>query len=503
MSDRVKSEAKLARRDVLKVAAGAASGILAHSAARTVADDEKPEELMIDVYTDRLSYQPGEQIGLHVSTNARKYSLEIARVGADREVVMRKSELPGVRCSVPPDASTHGCRWPTALTIDVPGGWRTGYYNVVLRAVGAEGKTAVGEGFFVVRSARPGQDTKILLQLSTNTYNAYNDFGGTSLYVGGERPLQGDRVSFARPMSPGFLSRPDRELSRWHPYAGWHRWERPFVEWLEHAGYKIDYAVNSDLEFHPEILKEYRLVLSVGHDEYWSKPMRDHLEKFITDGGNVAFFSGNVAYWQVRSEDDGRALVCYKFNYEDDPHFKGGDLATLSSLWSHRLIQRPENQLTGVSFCYGGYHRFRSAPKGAGAYTVYRPDHWVFAGTEFKWGDILGENLDLVGYECDGCEYGFRDGLPYPTHADGTPENFEILALCPASLWPGDVEFHSNALYGEGTTRRRQRGAAVMGTYTRGGTVFTTGCTEWSVGLEAIDPTVERITRNVLDRLST
>ena len=47
------------------------------------------------------------------------------------------------------------------------------------------------------------------------------------------------------------------------------------------------------------------------------------------------------------------------------------------------------------------------------------------------------------------------------------------------------------------------RGAAVLGTYTDGGTVFTTGCTEWSRGLEGRDPHVMRITTNVLDRLST
>ena len=81
------------------------------------------------------------------------------------------------------------------------------------------------------------------------------------------------------------------------------------MEWAERAGYRFDYAVNSDLEFHPEILQHYRLGLSVGHDEYWSASMRDHLAAFLAEGGNVAFLSGNVASWQVRSEDNGRALV--------------------------------------------------------------------------------------------------------------------------------------------------------------------------------------------------
>ncbi len=502
VNQNTQSCAQVDRRTMLKAAAGAASGMLVPSAMTPAEATPESDDLTIDGYTGRLSYAAGEPIHLHVSTNAPSYSLEIARVGAERQVVLRQQKLPGALHTVPPNASTHGCKWPVSHTINVPDDWRSGYYSIVLRADGRHGAAAAGEAFFVVRAARPGSKTKILLQLATNTYNAYNDFGGSSLYAGGALPLQGKRVSFERPMSPGFLSRPDRELSRWHPYAGWHQWERSFVAWAERSGYAFDYAVNSDLESRPDLLQHYRLVLSVGHDEYWSAPMRDNLEKFIAAGGNVAFFSGNVSYWQVRSEDDGRALVCYKASYEEDPNFKSGKHKTLATLWSHRLVERPENELTGVSFCYGGYHRFRSAPKGAGAYTIYRPDHWVFAGSGLKWGDELGAEAGVVGYECDGCDYGFKDGLPVPTHADGTPEDFEILALCPASLWDTDVEFHSKALYGEGSGRRRHLGAAVMGAYSRGGTVFTTGCTEWTRGLEKADPEVERITRNVLDRLS-
>ena len=132
----------------------------------------------------------------------------------------------------------------------------------------------------MVRSARPGRDTKILLQLCTNTYNAYNNWGGSSLYGGPKGPAR--RVSFERPYV-GFVPG-DRFTSR---YSGWRNWEQPFVAWAEAAGYRLDFAVNSDLEFRPEILKGYRLVLSVGHDEYWSAPMRDHLEAFIGAGGNV------------------------------------------------------------------------------------------------------------------------------------------------------------------------------------------------------------------------
>src|SRR5262249_27921429 len=147
-----------------------------------------------------------------------------------------------------------------------------------------------------------------------------------------------------------------------------------------------------------EMLEPYRLVLSVGHDEYWSAPMRDHLEAFIASGGNVAFFSGNACFWQVRSADGGRALVGWKQDYQGDPLYAGGDHPLLSPMGSNRLVKRPENQLTGVSFAYGGYHRFfEQYPDGPGAYTVHRPDHWVFAGTGLKQRDLLGANDQVVG----------------------------------------------------------------------------------------------------------
>src|SRR5690606_14670517 len=187
--------------------------------------------------------------------------------------------------------------------------------------------------------ARPR--AKILLQLATNTYNAYNNWGGFSLYAyNGRNGNQGHRVSFERP-----------------PASLFPLWEQQFVEWAERNGVEMDYIANNDLEFHPEELEGRTLVLSVGHDEYWSAPMRDTLEAFIGRGGNGAFFSGNTCCWQIRNEDGGAAFTSWKQNYHSDPVYaarQGYDL--LSSLWSHHLVKRPENQLTGVGFLWGGYH---------------------------------------------------------------------------------------------------------------------------------------------------
>jgi hypothetical protein len=299
----------------------------------------------------------------------------------------------------------------------------------------------------------------------------------------GRDGVQGRRVSFARPMPGGSIR----------------RWELPFIRWAEANGYQLDYAVNNDLADRPELLEHYRLVLSVGHDEYWSKPMRDRLEAFIARGGNVAFFSGNVACWQVRHEDD--ALVCFKEYYRDDPLYRpDGPNPLLSTLSSHYLLDRPENMLTGVGVLGGGFHKSHGQyMDGSGAFTVHRPEHWVFAGTNVRRGGEFGGAQSIVGYECDGCEFELRDGRPTPTGRDRTPTNFEILATGPAKWgpeatltwyerWPAD-----------------QQGAACLGLYERpgGGTVFTAGTTDWSHGLaDEPDPIVDRITRNVLERLS-
>ena len=448
---------------------------------------DQPRPLFVEGYSGMVSYDPGDDLTLHVSTSASRFDVEITRLGGERQTVWTREAVPGAEHPVPENASSHGCGWPATLKLNIPAAWRSGYYHVALRVRDGGGKfiqrntrTAEGSCHFVLRAAEPGRDTKILLQLASNTYNAYNNWGGFSLYAyHGRGGIQGHRVAFERPPSSQFSN-----------------WEQPFVEWAERSGYVLDYAANSDLEFHPEMLKAYRLVLSVGHDEYWSAPMRDHLEKFIGDGGNVAFFSGNTSCWQVRSEEGGRALTCWKQNYHSDPVYgerKG--YSKLTSLWSHHLVERPENQLTGVGFLWGGYHRSHGQyMDGSGAFTVHRPDHWLFEGTGLKRGDSFGGKDTIVGYECDGCELIWKDGLPFPTFRDGTPETFVVLGTAPARWHPDDSQWYDRWENG-------REGNAVLGSYTRGGAVVTTGTTDWAHGLRGKDPVVERITRNILDRL--
>ncbi|MEZ4679161.1 MAG: DUF6605 domain-containing protein [Caldilineaceae bacterium] len=504
--------------------------------------------LAVEGYPDRLSYLPGETVAFHCSTRVTSFTVEIARIGAERDVVWRSGQLTGTQQSTPNHAYAKGCGWPVTFTLPIPAAWRSGFYEVTFHSSETSGPAATSHAGFVVRASQPPTANGILLVLATNTYNAYNKWGGHCLYTGATQ------VSFQRPWERGFITRPvtrydgrvaaiapegdpeHQQLVRyleagryplWCASGGWHNWERRFVRWAESNGFQLDYAINSDLEFHPEVLDGYRLLLSVGHDEYWSWAMRDRVDSFVESGGNHAIFSGNTSFWQVRYADDGQTMVCYKGEARAaDPVMATDQQERLTTFWSHPLIGRPENLTTGLSFTRGGYVRVGGGvPRSSGAYTVYRPDHWAFAGTGLHYGDLLGLGSYIVGYETDGCALTMQQGLPVPTHEDGTPDDFTILATSPARLlsqtvdyseipkaiWadpdgPGDLEGIATDLFGDASPEHVARiahGNAVMGSFTRGkGSIFNSGTTDWSYGLDS-DKLVQRVTANVLQRLSS
>ena len=200
--------------------------------------------------------------------------------------------------------------------------------------------------------------------------------------------------------------------------------------------------------------------------------MRGAAEKFVAGGGDIAFFGGNTCWWRVAFDD--------QFSFRR------------LHPWSDRPIpDNPENRLTGVSFRNGGERDRDEHPIPVG-YRVQHADHWVYADTALRNGDVIGDRPDeyLVGYECDGAHFHRTaldvSGAITPSGIDGTPSNFAILGI-------GDV-----SASGWGLGNR----AATMGLYTNNGTVFTAATTDWPrVVAAGRSPAVEQITRNVLDRL--
>ena len=317
------------------------------------------------------SVAPGQRVGLHVSSSLPAVDVEVARVGAARQVVHEHPQLPADDPRRPRRRSSNGCGWPVSLELDTTG-WSTGYHEVRLTGTSTVGRRWAGpSSSCALRPTAPGASSGCSARAPgtpTTTSPA-----GTSTTAARRFALPADgarlpaQATGARPAGRHHPpARPAAGRARRLPppqppvrvgrSAGWPNWEHPFALWAERNGYEIDVASSADLEV-PSLLSRYRLLLSIGHDEYWSGPMRDSVEAFIAGGGNVAFLSGNTAFWQIRYEDDGRTIVGYKGRFADDPCYRTDRHAETTTIWSDHELGRPENAMTGVSFSRGGYHR--------------------------------------------------------------------------------------------------------------------------------------------------
>ncbi|MFI7638055.1 N,N-dimethylformamidase beta subunit family domain-containing protein [Nonomuraea sp. NPDC049400] len=363
---------------------------------------------------------------------------------------IRVEDVPSGRVIVE-DESPGGPAW----TLKVGDDWPSSLYRAIYHDTSA---------YFVVRSVMPS--SPILVSIPFPTWEAYNRPGvpGEGLYQS-EQPDRAVKVTFDRPGAGPQIE----------------EWELGLLRWLGPAGYPVDYCSALDLHGGLDFLTRYRLLLINGHDEYWSWEMRDTVEEFARRGGNIAIFSGNTCWWQVRFEDDLRTMVCYR-DATADP-MAATDPGRVTVEWPSDPVNRPENTLTGLSFRNGAGCWVDSRVMSQESYTARFAGHWVFEGTGLADGDTFGRGA--IGYETDAADLEWVAGVPRATGRDGTPPSFVVLATADLSHW---------RRYGKG-------GAATMGVHRLGaGTIFNAGTINWGNTLH--DPVLATITRNVLDRLS-
>lgn len=508
------------------------------------------------LYTDRESAAVGEMVTIHASAALSPCRLEVTRVGRERETFAVFEGIAVSEHPVPDSVETRGCGWPACFSFAVGKDWPQGYYD--LRLIQPDG--AASHHYFVVKRSPDAPQAPAVLILNTNTYLAYNYWGGANCYahVGklmagevdapGSEALAVARLSRQRPFPQNLLLVREGQLrlinpqprgfgevalpgdpawfaaNRPTPYDGSAgfigKWEHAFVVWAEEQELVCDYLTDHDLEAGAGILDGYRAAILVGHSEYWSGKARDAVDSMHEAGGNLICLSGNTSYWKVRWEDDGQTMVTHKWRGEtDDPLWADpATRAEATHLWSHPDLARPEAEMTGLSFLYGGYHRLgRCVGRGSAGYTIHDDRHWALEGCDLFYGDVIGSELPLIGYENDGCPIRIDErGLPAPYGGLGVPQDLAIIASAPATLYedpdagyptiipPGDAATLARIAYGEDTPATRERlvhGHAVMASFRRGkGEVFNAGTTEWAHGLAAGNVFVERITRNVFKR---
>lgn len=384
----------------------------------------------IEGYASRASATYGESIALFVSTKSEQFSLTVFRMGwyngKGARQVLEPITLKGShqeKIIADPETGMVKCDWTASYALNIEQTWTTGVYLVKLEELKENKQSYI---IFVVRNDAEPND--VLFQLPVTTYQAYNFWGGKSLYDWGSGSdtewgtidgARASKVSFDRPyiasnntsaafgMGAGeFLTNVQPVTTHGYPINS-AAWDYNMVRWLERQGYHLGYTTSLDTHERPEQLLSTKVFLSQGHDEYWSYEMRKNLENARNQGINLTFFSSNSMFWQVRFEKDSdqeepRTMVCYK-DQDMDPI--KGERSTINFRDIKEL--KGEAEIIGVQYI---------ADPVIGDVKVSNAQHWVFEGTGLKNGDTL---KGLLGYEVDSvCE--------------DSPANVEILGATPA-----------------------------------------------------------------------
>jgi hypothetical protein len=435
----------------------------------------------IEGYASQTSVNGGEPIDLFVHTTEARYTIDVFRTGWYGGAGARRVAGPIARSGIvqempAPDPTTGlvECRWRDPYRLDTrddSGPWPSGVYLARLTA-GSTGRQSFI--VFVVRDDE--REAALVFQSSVTTFAAYNNWGGKSLsaFNSGNAPAR--KISFDRPYATdpyGVRLDGAGEFLR--------RWEYNAVRFLEREGYDVVYVTDVDTHRRPigaAAPREPRIFLSVGHDEYWSWEMRQHVEAARERGVHLAFLGSGTCYWQIRFEpnargDADRTIVGYKDAAgELDPLALDGmpqNDRRITGRWRDRPTSRPEEGLVGVMYA--------ADPVDADI-VVSDAGHWVFAGTGLKNGDALP---GLLGYVVDA---GYGSG----------PRSVERLARSP--------------FVDQGRTRYADM---VIHTADSGALVFATGSMQWNWGLDGynapawhavrVSGAAQRITRTVLNRM--
>jgi regulation of enolase protein 1 (concanavalin A-like superfamily) len=415
----------------------------------------------IEGYASLTSVNRGGQIRFFVNTPESQYTIDIFRMGfyggTGGRRMMNTISRTGVRQAPCPLDATTGlieCNWIDPYVLNIPGtpdptDWMSGIYLAKLTA-GTSGK----QQYIIFTVRDDARFSDLIMVQPVNTYQAYNVWGGKSLY--GTIASRGDTANAAHKVS---FDRPYYGDSG-DGAADFVDWEHGMIRWLENEGYDVTYATSVDLDADPNLLVGHKAYLSVGHDEYWTWTMRDHVERARDVGISLGFFSANTSYWQVRLEPSvvnnqpGRTLVGYKEAWRQDP-ITPDYLKT--NQFRYAPVNRPEDAMIGVMYIT------QARP----VMVIEDASSWVFTGTGLRNGDRVtnSDGTPFLGYEVDAM-------------GPHSPVSVQRLAHSPAT--PAAANFSDMTVY------RAPSGA----------TVFATGSINWSQTI----PQIQQITRNVLAR---
>jgi len=333
---------------------------------------------MIEGYTDKTSYLPGDWVEVFLQSNSSvQCGLDFYDVGGSLAFAANVQLFP--QTIQPAEPWKNGYKFTGNAKIRLPSSLQSGIYSI-------ENKIP-----FVVRSPTTSEVTVVY---PINTINAYNNSGGKSLYsFNSTGAIASPIVSFLRPIdSPTELGECS-ECLKWFPSL---------------TNIKFGYISDVDLTDYSS-LQQSKIIIIVGHSEYWSRQARSNFDRFVDSGDHALILSGNTMWWQIRYSSAKDALVCYK-NAQPDPE---QDITFKTINWTDQTLQYPILSSIGADFVHGGYGLKKN--NGWEGYRITNPSSPLLEGLGLKQGDIVS----LPSGECDGAPIKGFDAMGFPILDNG------------------------------------------------------------------------------------
>jgi hypothetical protein len=467
----------------------------------------------IQGFATSMSVNLGQTVNFKIKTPASSYHINILRLGyygGDGARLIASNIQPSAKlpqaqpsCLTSSETGLVDCgNWNVSASWAVPTTVVSGLYIAQLVRDDTGGESQI---FFVVRDDSSHSD--VVLKTSDATWQAYNAYGGNSLYSCTVSCPSGEpegykaayAVSYNRPFD-GTLTT-DNGMS--DPFYA----EYQLIRFLERNGYDLSYVSQHDVDADGPLLQNHKIFISSAHDEYWSAGERQSVEAARNAGVSLAFFSGNELFWKTRwtGSSDGsntpyRTVVTYKETHFPTPVDPAGP-STSTGTWRDPRFSppgdagRPENSLSGQIFLVNAGTSDIQVP---GTFSKLRFWRNTPVSTLTPSQTLtLSPGTGTLGYEWDvNPDNGFRPAGRFPLSST-TVNGVQTFTDYGTKVTDPTTATHSLSLY------RAPSGALVFGA----------GTVQWSWGLDltnawnsgatnpfatAPDPTMQQATVNLL-----
>ena len=406
---------------------------------------------------DKVSVSCGESVGLHLSGNGRDVAVKIYRMGYYEGALARLvtsyvihnvvKGKPAITTSAP--EKTTYTEWPVSKTMTVGAEFPTGIYMARF-----DDGSKVGYAPLIVKDKLVS--APLILVASTMTWQAYNTWGGYSLYHGPNAKIYdpGRIVTFNRPYNRDGMGNFSVN-------------EAGLVQAAESAGLDIAYSTDNDLDTDRTTVARGKTLIFGGHSEYWSTNMQKAVFSARDFGVNILFFGGNQAYWRARLENNGRNLAAWKSDPKD-PYKTVPKMIT--NKWGSK--PNPFNQSVLLGALSAGYGVVAD-------YEVKDGIAWPLNGTNLSTGNSIA---GVVGNEVDTTDKGATPG---------------VQTFLKSKVILKGITYNVNLTYYTADSR-----AGVIDVSTNGWVCSITGSCPWTKTIPATSEVVKKITQNILQASS-